>query len=647
MKLLLVKTESLKTSYDNKKVEIKKYLDNLDFKTVKNKEINIMKRVALLLMNQEEIGYVTIDYNNGVIEYKADIENLIATKILNKEDILVKVMSNQEEFIHDYNAIESNIESQLFPSGFISWEEKTNITKEDWNNIDFLSERIEVSSFEDVYNELITKKDKVYLSEEFIETFIKNTSLMIRNAYFSKLSKEELKSETLIKTLEKYNSNFFFSFFEVATNKNNKDDKELIEIIKTRLINENNIDDIISSLNIKNLIPYIPNKLRNSDNVISKIIRDMNSFEFNNEKISINEVIKLIGKSYFKNKKNFIYFMSSISGVSIRNDEYTDNFFKEMIESFDLKEKADKGLFTQFCEGIRSYERYKVGGFIVEKIVKNNMDYLTDKEKIMLNKQSVIVLNKNELLTMMEDESNMLLLMKSNSKRVEELILQKAKNMEFVKKLVNKENIVEFLKIGFPKNWLKSEKVPSIWKDENTLIIKTYGIDGYRNVPIEKRKEIEESKENILKLIVMNINNFKLINNDKKFDLDILKKISEECWDFETILGDIPKNKWYNFNFCLKLLEYNKHTLERIPKVLFNNKQFVLNVFAMYDNSDVIDIDYSMKELLSEIPEELKSFLQKNNINSNYINLLSKHFEKDNLELILNEKNQKVKKTKI
>ena len=53
------------------------------------------------------------------------------------------------------------------------------------------------------------------------------------------------------------------------------------------------------------------------------------------------------------------------------------------------------------------------------------------------------------------------------------------------------------------------------------------------------------------------------------------------------------------------------------------------------------------KNLIEKLPEEFKSFLQDNQINSNYSEMLKKHFRKDFLEITLSPKNTTNKKHKI
>lgn len=645
MKLFLVKSELLTTPYDNKKSEIKKYTDNLDFKPSLSKETNFLKRVALLLLNEEEIGPITIDFKDNQIEYKNNIENLVAAKIMKKEEILIKVLSHEEEFIKKYQAKESNIESIDRNIGFINWEEKNQITKDDWNNIDFLKERIELSSFEDVYQELLKKKNKIYLSNEFIDMFVRENSQEIKDYYFSKLTSEELKYSTIIKAMENYEKGLFLGYLCQAMTEENKKDKELINIIKTEIINEENIKEIFHRENINKLINYIPAKLRSHEHIISCITTNINSSSWSINRISLDDAFKIIGKKYFTNKENFILFINRIQDTPMRTNDATDKLLNEVIKSFDLSDKNDKYLFDSLCDCAKDINEYKLANAIVKKIVENNKEKLTEKEKINLYSRGIISLEYKEVLEMIKDENDLEFLLKNNTRYNKDIIQEKIKETPNLEEFITKkENIINFLKISFYGHWLKNKKIPQSWKEDNDLLIHTYGSTNYNDLPLAKRKELEESKEDIKLLIKLNHNNFNYIRNEMKYESEILKQFAyDDPTNFKEILKEIPSKKWYNFNYALKLLDYHPASLEYIPSVLFDNKQFTLSIFEKYETNNA----YNIKELLSKIPEELKSFLQDNNITSDYVNLLNKHFLKDSLEINLTEKNQKVKKLKI
>lgn len=645
MKLLLVKSELLATPYDNKKSEIKKYMDNLDFKPSQSKEINFLKRVALLLLNEEEIGSITIDFKDNHLEYKNNLENLVAAKIMKKEEVLIKVLSQEEEFIKKYQAKESHIQSIDRNTGFINWEEKNQITKDDWNNLDFLKERIELSSFEDVYQELLQKKNKIYLSNEFIDTFIRENNQEIKDYYFSKLNGEELKYSTIIKAMENYENGLFSAFLCQAMTEENQKDKELTNIIKSELITEDNIKKIFNRDNIKNLQMYIPPKFRSHEHIVESIVNNLNATGWGTQRLNLDEAIKIIGKKYLTDKKDFIFFISSISDTVMKTNDSTDKVLKEVIELFDLKNDSDKRLFDYLCDHSADSNEYRLAGGIIRKIVHHNKNQLTDKEKVNLYSRGIIDLEKDEVLSLLKDESDLAMLLKSHTRKTHEVIQEKIKKTTDLEELIQeKENIVRFLKISFPDDWLKTKNIPEKWKENDEFIIATYGSKNYKDLPLAKRKELEENQENIINLVKLRNENFKIIRNNNKYDPVILKQFAyDNPTDFKEMLGDIPKKKWYNFNFSLKLLEYHPASLEYIPAALFDNKQFTLNIFEKYEKNGA----YKMKDLLSKIPEELKSFLQDNNITSNYVEMLNKHFLKDSLEVNLTEKNFKVKKVKI
>ena len=62
MKLVLLDAKKIETNLDIKIKEIKKYADNLDFIQESNEEKNLLKRIALLILNEDTDQYVTIRY---------------------------------------------------------------------------------------------------------------------------------------------------------------------------------------------------------------------------------------------------------------------------------------------------------------------------------------------------------------------------------------------------------------------------------------------------------------------------------------------------------------------------------------------------------------------------------------------------------
>lgn len=649
MKIVLVKPEKLLTNFDNKKTEIKKYMESLDFEQTNNKDTNLLKRVALLLLNEEEIGQITVDYKNNLIEYKSNIEYLLAAKILKQDSIVVKVMSNEEEFINKYSAIPSNIQSIDRNVGFINWEEKNKVTVNDWNDIDFLKERINLTSFETVLEELIAKKSDFHLSKEFLEFIQDEYSSDYFYEYFSRLNNEELKSSVLIEVLKQPitspdKEHFFNSYFTRATGKeDNRKDKDLTSLIKDQLINEHNLKTIFKKENIAELKQYLPAKFRSHEHIVECVVQSMRAT--GRYGLSLDEGIKLVGRKYLENKKNFVFFIEAIGDLPMRTNDFTDKIIKDVTESFDMNDEQDKRYVNYLMNQAKFSIRNEVLTSILSKITMHNLDKLDNKEKLNLFAKEFIVLEEHEVLAMTKNEDDFEVLLNNRNRITQKVIQTKIKEIDNVENFfTKKENIVKFLRLSFDNHWLKSKIVPQSWKNNDELLIETYGTKNYCDLPLAKRKEIEDSKDNILKLIQKNQENFSYIRSEEKYDTSILKYMAyDDAQNFEEILKEIPSKKWFNFNFTLSMLEYNPQALEYIPKALFDNKQFTLSVFDMYENHN----SYNMAKLLDKIPSELKSFLQENNIRSNYVKNLTNHFLKDSLEVTLVEKNSKEKKMKI
>lgn len=561
MKLLLVNPENLLTPYDNKKTEIKKYMEALDFNATKSKETNLLKRVALLLLNEEDINTISVDYKNSTLEYKANLEYLIASKIQKKESILVKVLSNEQEFIKDYKAQESSIQSVDNNVGFINWEEKNSITKEDWNNIEFLKERIALSSFEDVLNELFKKKNKVYLSQEFIEVLVRNNNQEVQDYYFSKLDLEELKNINIIKALENYEDGFFSAFLCKAIEEENKKDKELTNIIKSELITEENIEQIFNKENIKNLQQYISPKFRNHEHIIKCILENLNSNSYSTKKLDLDESFKIIGKKYLYDKKNFMLFVGAIPDTSMRTNDSTDKLLREITDTFDLNNEGDKRIFDYLCSRDNAQNEYRLLGTIIKMIVNKNQETLNEKEKLDLFAKGFLNIEPNEVIGLINEEESFEKLLINRNRKTQEVIKEKIKDIKSIEVFLQKKsNIIAFLKISYSPDWLKNKAVPQIWKDNDEIIIETYGRNNYKDLPLSKRKELEENKENVIKLINLNSENYKLIRSEHKYDLNILKSFAyEDSSLFTEMLEEIPKKKWFNFNFALKMLDYSRY----------------------------------------------------------------------------------------
>lgn len=653
MKIVLVKPEKLLTDFDNKKTEIKKYMESLDFEQTNNKDTNLLKRVALLLLNEEEIGSIIVDYKNNEIEYKSNIEYLLAAKILKHDSIVVKVMSHEEMFIRQYNAVESNIQNIDRNVGFINWEEKNKVTVNDWSDMDFLKQRINLSSFETVLDELIAKKNNFYVGKEFID-FIQQEyedGPDYFDEYFSRLNNEELKLPVLIEALKEHiaisepNKAYFFdSYFTRATKKEeDKKDKDLIDIIKNNLINEDNITTIFKQENIFQYKQYIPAKFRSHEHIVDCVVKSINSNI--RYRLNLDEGIKLVGRKYLENKKNFILFVESIKNIPMRTNEFSDKIIKDVTESFDLNNEQDKRYVNYLLDKADISLGYDVLSGVINKIMMHNIDKLDNKEKLKLFSKEFIELEEQEVLAMTKTEDDFEVLLNNKNRITQKVIQSKIKEITNVETFfTKKENIVKFLKLSFDGHWLKSKIVPESWKNNYDLLIETYGAKNYNDIPLSKRKEIEMSKDNILRLITNNKDIFNYIRSDEKYDTSILKYIAyDNPQNFEKILPEIPSKKWFNFNFALSMLEYNPKSLEYIPNALFDNKQFTLNVFDRYENHN----SYNMTKLLDKIPAELKSFLQENNIRNNYVKTLTNHFLKDSLEITLVEKNIKEKKLKI
>ena len=129
MKLVLLDAKKIETNLDIKIKEIKKYADNLDFNQDSNEEKNVLKRIALLILNEDSEQYVTVRYGKE-LSILENIELLIAQKIKNQE-VLIKVLGDKESFIEEYKAITTEIESETLNQGFINWDKKTQVNTTD------------------------------------------------------------------------------------------------------------------------------------------------------------------------------------------------------------------------------------------------------------------------------------------------------------------------------------------------------------------------------------------------------------------------------------------------------------------------------------------------------------------------------------
>lgn len=651
MKLLIVNPQNIATNFDNKKTEIKRYMDNLDFEQTESKEINVLKRVALLMLNNEEASIVTLDYKNEQIEYKSNVDFLIMAKLTGKTEIIIKVLSNEDKFMEKYEARQNNLKINAGFSGFINWQEKNNISENDWTNIDFLKERIDLSSFEDVLSELIKKKNLIYLSKDFIIELVKNSNQEIAKCYFSKLTNAELKNKEIIDSIkEDYNQYFFSDYFLKVLEDTNINDKELTEIIKTQIINKENIKDIFHKKNIAQKYQYIPNALRADSYIIACMTDNIKTNNYvSSDKLSFDQIVKIIGKKYLMNKANFTFFINEIKNIPFRTNDATDKVLNEVVAQFDLKNEQDKKYFNFLCDENEYNNEYKMSGGIIRLIIKKNESNLDDKEKINLYSKGLLQLEKKEVLALTKTEEDIELFLKGynavNSGVNCQIVREKIKTHDDMKHFIKKrENIISFIKIALNDNWLKSNLALEEWKKDNTIIIETYGKSQYKELSLEKRKKLEENKDNVTNIIKMNPDNFNIVRNENKYDLTILRELAENNPEnFKNIIENIPAKKWFNFNFSLRLIDFHPNSLEYIPAILFDNKQFTLSIFEKYENHNA----YPMKDLLSKIPEELKSFLQDNKMSSNYVETLNKHFIKDYLEISLINKNDKPKKIKI
>lgn len=651
MKILLINPQKISTKFDNKKTEIKKYIENFDFEQTNSEEINLLKRIALLVLNEEETALVTIDYKNNTIDYKNNLEFLIAAKILGKKEISIKVLSNENDFIEKYEGIEIEMNVSSGNEGFINWQEKNNINKFDWENIDFLKGRIQLSSFKDVMDELIKKNNKFHLSEEFIEYIELLINLNDKenfDYYFAKLDLSEIKSEKIVKLLKKdIEIHLSESYFSRVLSEKYIKEKDFIEIVKKEIITKDNLEKIFNSKNISKNFEYLPNNFKTDEHIIECITNNFrsNTYGYDNHKLNFDKVLKMIGKKYLMDKRNFTFFINSIREMPFRTNEYSDKLLKEISSQFDFNSKEDKGYFNFLYDQTFGDSEYKIIVGIIKLIIKENINKLDNKDKINLYSKGLYSLSKSEILELTQTEEDLEVLFKKQSKNNNEIIREKIKTTEDIRKYINKkENIISFIRIALNDNWLKSKIVPEEWKENNDILIETYSRGNYKDIPLEKRREIEQSKENVIKIIKMNEVNFNIIRNENKYDLQILKELAMNSPDnFKDIVKNIPKKKWFNFNFALKLIDYSPSSLDYIPAILFNNKQFTLSMFEKYEKNN----GYQMKNLLSKVPEELKSFLQNNQITENYEEKLSKHFIKDYLEVSLKTKNITNKKSKI
>jgi hypothetical protein len=158
---------------------------------------------------------------------------------------------------------------------------------------------------------------------------------------------------------------------------------------------------------------------------------------------------------------------------------------------------------------------------------------------------------------------------------------------------------------------------------------------------VAESKESKENKENIKTLLHLNNDNFNIIRNKEKYDLDVLRIIAyENTNEFRSIMNDIPNAKWFNFNYVLGMLDLHPQSIQFIPEVLFNNKTFTLSFFDKLEEKN-------KKSYVNELPEKIKSFLQENNIKDNYSENLSRHFSQDYFEKTIEDKNITTKKNKI
>jgi len=626
MKLILLNSNKIKTDLDAKLKDIKKYADNLDFNQDDNESKNLLKRIALLTLNEDTEQYVTIRYGKEV-SILENIEILLAQKIKNKE-VLIKVLGDRDKFINEYSATETEIESDKLNQGFINWDKKTNTDNTDWTDLNFLEERIRLTSLNDVLNELIKKNNKIYLSNHFFEEFIQSTSENNIEYYFSKLSEEDILSSDNKKNLLKLNDNKWCmeQFFKVVL-KNHKENKEIKNFIKNDLINEDNLKYFVTEKNINTTIYYVPNNLKH--NVLSIISRNLNGFDY---KIDMKDVLKFLGKSFLQNKENLDILCFHLDNKNFSLWGQANELIVNLANNYDLNNDDDKKFFYNLINYNNTISRV-----LSDKIIEINKEKLNKNDILNLYLKDKLQYNENDILKLIEKEEDLETVLSYKGVRVTKVLNALNNPIDLLSK---KSNIISFLKIS-SNNWLKDKKIPENWKEDNDLLMQTYGKSYYNDLPLSKRKEIEENKDNIKTLLHLNSSNFNVIRSKEKYDIDVLRVIAyENASEFRSIMDDIPKANWYNFNYVLNMLDLHPKSIYFIPEILFTNKTFTLSFFEKLEEKN-------KRSYVNDLPEKVKSFLQENNITDNYTEKLTRHFNQDYFEKTIEEKQITTKKNKI
>lgn len=405
------------------------------------------------------------------------------------------------------------------------------------------------------------------------------------------------------------------------------ENKEIKNFIKNELINEDNLKYFITEKNISKTINYVSNKLKES--ILPIVSRNLNGFDY---KIDIKDVIKFLGKSFLQNKENLDILCFHLDNKNFSLWGQANELIVNLGNNYDLNNDEDKKFFYNLLNYNNTISRV-----LSDKIIEINKEKLNKNDILSLYLRDKLQYNENDILKLIEKEEDLETVLNYKGVRVTKVLNALNNPIDLLSK---KSNIISFLKIS-SNNWLKDKKIPENWKEDNDLLIQTYGKSYYNDLPLSKRKEIEENKDNIKTLLHLNSSNFNVIRSKEKYDIEVLRVIAyENASEFRSIMDDIPKQNWYNFNYVLKMLDLHPKSIHFIPEILFNNKTFTLNFFEKLEEKN-------KKSYINDLPEKVKSFLQENNIKDNYVENLSRHFNQDYFEKTIEEKNKNIKKNKI
>ena len=560
----------------------------------------------------------TIDINNinRKIYYKTPIKD---KKKYFKKEIQNSKHVNTNDSFSKINTSELNIYNiRKNPSDQFNWR-KRNFNSKNINDINIIKSNtnINVSPRENHYKNLTKSYDNIIFKQKIKIIKKKKHPRIIRKKTYENINNNQ-ETQNKIKKIKTRKIDINYPIKKIKT----KYELNKVILIQKwwKSINQKRIENFIEKfiryrLNKKGKKSNINIQFNNSKRYLTQNKEKIDKIKNENNKSSINEIIKYTGNCYIT-KNRYIKLNSKIIILQRKIKEYLYNKKNIIKKPFCKKVYISKSKTTK------------------NRINKRNFNYKIERNCLYNIYPSIINDNLNLASSFLEKEINKTLNLKNNL--IPKNVIVKNVNINYIKNIILKHPLIKDLEYISKEVQYKKEYITKIIKNKNSISVKDdcfKSFSTFDNTIIKTKISLVEEQSEINTSLKNNNCNFiskNLLNKLNEFILYIKQRINKNINQFVFYIIKYGKN----FNNSNNIFYANIKRIINIYNSLYknqneNDKYFEILKF-IYNNLSKNIEDYNKYKYITYIEKNNENNLINTQILSNdeqlrtFINILIK-----------------------